>query len=77
MNFDYLEHSLEGSRLNSCTCIVMVVVMVTSSQWSYLNNFYCFPSNACSSFIEPGYVCWGGGSWCRDPLEGPQAPTMG
>jgi hypothetical protein len=77
MNFDHPEHSLEGSRLNSCTCVVMLVVMVSSSQWSYLNNFFCFPSSTCSSCSEPGYVCSGRGSWCQDPPEGLQAPTVG
>jgi hypothetical protein len=40
--FNLPEHSLEGSRLNSCTCVVMRVVMVASSHWNYLNFIYLF-----------------------------------
>jgi hypothetical protein len=40
MNIDLPEHIREGSRLNSCTCVVMRVVMVVSSHLSYLNKFF-------------------------------------
>jgi hypothetical protein len=60
--FYHPEHSLEGSRLNSCTCIVVLVVMVASSYWSYLNCFiFFFSSEAWSSSSGPGCACWGGG----------------
>jgi hypothetical protein len=39
MNFDHSKHSLKGSRLNSYTCVVMLVVMVTNSHLSYLIFF--------------------------------------
>jgi hypothetical protein len=42
MNFDSPEHSLEGSSLNSCTCVVMLVVMVASSYLSYVIFFLSF-----------------------------------
>ena len=42
MNFDLLEHSLEGSRLNSCTSNVVLVVMVASSYLRNLNLFILF-----------------------------------
>jgi hypothetical protein len=42
MNFDHFEHSLEGSRLNSCTSAIVLVVMVASSYLSNLNLFILF-----------------------------------
>jgi hypothetical protein len=61
MNFDYPEHSLEGSRHNSCTCVVMLEVMVASSHWSYLNSYFYFSSSeACSSSSGLGSMWWEG-----------------
>jgi hypothetical protein len=36
---------LEGSRLNSCTCVFMLVVMVASSHLRYLNFYFYFSSS--------------------------------
>jgi hypothetical protein len=58
--FDHPEHSLEGSRLNSCTCVVVLVVMVVRSHWSYL-NFYFSSSEACLSLFGLGSICLKGG----------------
>jgi hypothetical protein len=62
MNFNHPMHSLEGSRLNSCPCVVMVLVMVASLYVSFY--FYFSSSEAYSSWSGPGCACWGGGSWC-------------
>jgi hypothetical protein len=43
MNSDQPEHSLEGSRLNSCTFVFILVVMVASSHLSNLNFIFISP----------------------------------
>ena len=78
MNFDHPEHSLEGSRLNSYTCVVMLVVMVVSTHLSYLNFFnYFFSKEVRSSCFGLGCACLEEGSVCQDPPKGPQTPMMG
>jgi hypothetical protein len=59
LTIDHPEHSLEGSRLNSCTCVVVLVVMIASSHWSYLNFYFYFSSSeACLSLAVHA---WEGG----------------
>jgi hypothetical protein len=43
MIFDHPKHTLEGSRLNSWTCVVILVVMVASSHLRYLNFLFIYP----------------------------------
>jgi hypothetical protein len=72
MNFDHSEHLSEGSRLNSCTSVVMLVVMVANSHWSYLNfHFYFCSSEACSSWFGPGWACLERGVSVPRPSQGP------
>jgi hypothetical protein len=78
MNFDHPQHSLEGSRLNSCTCIVMLVVMVASSHWNYLNFIYLFILKRSMFLMVWAKLCMlGGGPRCRDPPKGPQIAAVG
>jgi hypothetical protein len=73
MNFDHPELLLEGSTLNSCSCIVVLVVMVASSHLSYLNFlFYFSSSEACSSCFGPGCACLGGGLGAETLLRAPK-----
>jgi hypothetical protein len=78
MNFDHLQRSLEGSRLISCTFVIMLVVMVACSHLSYLNFFiYLYSSEAYSSCFGLGCACWEGDSRCREPPKGPQILAVG
>jgi hypothetical protein len=62
MNFDHPDHSLQGSRLNSCTRIVILVVMVASSHLSYLSFFNYFSSReACPHALGWAVHAWEGG----------------